>query len=53
LSLLEGTLRSHKFEKDLRRDKQKPYVSEGLKKGQSEAIRLRRLKYLLFLGRFA
>jgi hypothetical protein len=31
-----------KFEKDIRRDTQKPYVSEGLKKGHSEAISLRR-----------
>jgi hypothetical protein len=38
----EGILRSHKFEKDLRRDNQKPYVSEGLEKGHSEAISLRR-----------
>jgi hypothetical protein len=43
LKSFSNLLRSHKFEKDLRGDKQKPYVSEGLKKGQSEAIRLRSL----------
>jgi hypothetical protein len=32
----EGTIKTHNFEKDLRRDNQKPQVWAGLDKGQSE-----------------